>query len=145
MVRLTAVLRFVVETTDWTHTDVLVHEVFISQIVKHLVVVNSRLLLSAVGSHLVQLMLDHLVHRSEASHQVSWRLAKDLVVGQRSKLPVNLLCPQTDLIVNDIDSFESLAQSMMLLQRMTQLVVHHHDLAVVIKTSYVLSLVLRVR
>ena len=79
-VRLPAVARLIIQTRNWAHTDILVHEVLVCEVVEHLLVLDACVLLT-LDLTLVELLADEGAQRVEVVHQVSWHGVKYVVTG----------------------------------------------------------------
>lgn len=95
---------------DGSHSDVLVDEVFRSEVVESLSEVS--LLADSVGVltllECAQFPVDQATHDLKDCWHVGWLLLESGIFGEHSELGVDTSCPLRDLVVHDIDPLEPL-------------------------------------
>ena len=103
------------------------------EIIKHVSVLNARLLAFFVTTFLIsaKLLAHHDTHGFEYTCEVGGVLLEDGVFGENTKLVVDTLGPVGDLVIDDVDSLESLLEQPVVLLRVLELVVHLDDFGVV--------------
>lgn len=92
-VRLAAVSRLIIHAGDGSHTDILLHEVFIAEVVEHLVVVHVSVVICASLRDAGEFLLYNVVHRVEASNEIARRLRELFVIGEGAELLVDAFGP----------------------------------------------------
>lgn len=138
------VASLIIEAGDGAHTDVLVHKVFVSEIIENLVVLNTSLFLFTGLGNRVKLVLNNGVHCVEDGDKVSWWLLEGLVAGESSEFLVNTLSPVTDLVVYNVNALEALAKTLVLFFNLSELFTHQEDVTIVLNCGSILSLVLSI-
>ena len=98
-------------TGEWTDTDVLVKEVFGSQICEHISVLNANdVELVLILVNCIDLSLDVIMDAFEEINEVDWLVLEFWVLSQHGNFVVNALGPVRYLIVYNLDALESLLQ-----------------------------------
>jgi len=127
--RLAAISVCVGLSGDWTNSNVFVDEVLSGKVIEGLtevsIVLTTVSLLALLDS--IQFLGCQSIHDFENADEVSLVLLEGGIIGEDSELLVDALRPARDLIVDDVDLFESILELLEIERGLSDVVVHTDD------------------
>jgi len=99
--------------TDGAHTNVLIDEVFSSEVVKDLSIFDTFFIVTLLAAllNVVELLADNSLHGGKDLDEVLRLVLEDGVVSEKTELLVDALGPGADLIVDNVDALEFIGEA----------------------------------
>jgi len=135
-VRLTAVFSLVGDARDRSNTDIPFNEVFSSEISEHLSVLKSLFaFILALACNKIKFSWSVGLHSLKDLDKVGiWHL-KGWLRSKRCELLVHFLGPVVDLVVNNVDTFETLVELEVLILNLVKFLTHHYQVLVAVSND----------